>query len=471
MIQIETNAPRYTNDLAEVARLFDNVQCATRNAQCVLSENVAVAWIDGYPSVTLPIPKIENDPWEQKRQEKRALKRCLYAALQAVCPTELPWGSLTGIRPTALLRQLGEHYGEAEALRMFREDFDVSAAKTALAREICAVQGPLWNSLAPNSLDVYIGIPYCRSRCLYCSFGAEVSRRAGELNAYLRFLLQDIAAGAAIVKEGGYILRALYIGGGTPTVFTAEQLRVLLSAVREAYDIGGREFTVEAGRPDTITPEKLRVLCDTGVTRISVNPQTMVDATLRRIGRAHSAEDTRRAMSDARAAGFTHINMDIIAGLPGETIADMEYTLAAIRALHPESLTVHTLAVKRSSRLKEQLEITPLPDANTATQMLQAADAAARGLGLLPYYMYRQKYMRGSLENVGYALPGHACLYNADMMEETSSVLAHGAGAMSKRVFPGRDVRVERIPNPKDVGTYCGKLAELDRRKRALFLL
>lgn len=477
MIQLRSNAPQYANDLAELARLFDAVVLESSDssesdivATVTLQNDSAAAQINEYPPVYLPISSIENDPWERKRQEKRALKRCLYAALQATCPQYLPWGSLTGIRPTALLRQLTEKHGEAEALRMFRADFDVSEAKARLAQEICAVQQPLWQSLAPNHLDIYIGIPYCRSRCLYCSFGAEVSKKPNELEEYLHFLLQDISMGAKLAQEGGYALRALYIGGGTPTVLSAEQLRRLLDAVHAAYDIEKIECTAEAGRPDTITPEKLSVLRQAGVTRISVNPQTMRDETLRRIGRAHTAADVRQSMGQARAAGFSHINMDIIAGLPGENLADMEYTLREIAALRPESLTVHTLAVKRSSRLKAQLEVTPLSDADTVTQMLQVADDTARSLGLLPYYMYRQKYMRGALENVGYALPGHACLYNVDMMEEGCSVLAHGASAMSKRVFAGRDQRVERIPNPKDVQTYFVKLAELDRQKRTLFL-
>ena len=225
---------------------------------------------------------------------------------------------------------------------------------------------------------------------------------------------------------------------------------------------------MEAGRPDTITPEKLRVLKDCGVSRISINPQTMQDKTLRTIGRFHTGEDIRRAFAQAREAGFTSINMDVIAGLPGETLADFASTLTQIREMGPENLTVHTLAIKRSSRLKERLEEYPLPDGETAEAMVRLGAEEAARMGMEPYYMYRQKYMNGNLENVGYARPGTECMYNIDMMEETVSILAHGAGAMTKRVYGGEN-RVERLPNPKDVPTYFAKLPRLFERKQALF--
>ena len=229
-----------------------------------------------------------------------------------------------------------------------------------------------------------------------------------------------------------------------------------------------REFTVEAGRPDSVTAEKLHILYDAGVGRISINPQTMHDETLRLIGRNHTVKQVKEAFSLAREAGFSNINMDMITGLPGEDVTHVRGTLEEIFSMRPESLTVHSLAIKRSSRLRLQLEQWPLPDAATTEQMIESGAETAKALGMRPYYMYRQKYMRGNLENVGYAKPKAICLYNVDMMEETTSILAHGAGAMSKRIFGG-ERRVERIPNPKDIETYIAKLSTVNQQKRSLF--
>ncbi len=260
----------------------------------------------------------------------------------------------------------------------------------------------------------------------------------------------------------------MYIGGGTPTVLSADQLDALLDHYEDTYGSYGEECTVEAGRPDTITKEKLQVLRKHGVDRISINPQTMSDETLQRIGRLHTAAQIREAFELARSLDFRSINMDLIAGLPGEGIDDMARTLEQIQALGPDNLTVHTLAIKRSSRLKDQLDRYPLPSREDVEKMIDMGFSAAKAMGLWPYYMYRQKYQNGNLENVGYAANGMECVYNIDMMEETTSILAHGANAMTKRVFYGQN-RVERIPNPKDVPTYGAKLDLLDRQKRALF--
>ena len=410
----------------------------------------------------------ETDPLDRKRQEKRALKRAVYALMQRIRPTEMPWGSLTGIRPTKLLRELCERVGEEEAVLQFRDVFSVRIDKLRLAATINAVQKPVIESVKARDLDVYIGIPYCKTRCLYCSFGAELAK-PDAVEEYLPMLIRDIEYGARLMKDGGYAVRALYIGGGTPTVLSAEQLDVLLTLYESTYGTYGAECTVEAGRPDTITKEKLDVLRRHGVDRISINPQTMSDETLRRIGRLHTAAQIRDAFALARSSGFSSINMDLIAGLPGETIADFERTLSEIRSLRPDNLTVHTLAIKRSSRLKEQLDRYPLPSREDVETMIDMGFSAAKEIGLWPYYMYRQKYQNGNLENVGYAADGKLCVYNVDMMEETTSILAHGAGAMTKRVFFGEN-RVERIPNPKDVPTYGAKLELLDRQKRAMFL-
>ncbi len=478
MVQLITNAPQYANDIAEEIRLFlglVEISPDAADAQLVLTvlldEATRTARGTAMPngvSAQVSFEADGGDVLERKRQEKRGVKRVTYALMQQVCPTEMPWGSLTGIRPTKLLRELSLRNGDAEAIRQFRELFSVQEDKLRLAATICGVQKPFIASVQPNDLDVYIGIPYCKSRCLYCSFGAELAN-PNAVEAYLVPLFSDISRGAKLLHNGGWHLRALYIGGGTPTVLSAEQLDRLLCHVEATYGGYGQECTVEAGRPDTITREKLAVLKSHGVQRLSVNPQTMSDETLKRIGRLHTAAQIFEAFSIAREMGFGSINMDLIAGLPGETESDMAHTLEAISLMRPDNLTVHTLAIKRSSRLKEQLDRYPLPSRQAVERMIDMGFQTARAMGLWPYYLYRQKYQNGNLENVGYSTPETVCLYNIDMMEETTSILAHGAGAMTKRVFFGEN-RVERVPNPKDVPTYANKLDVLDAQKRALFL-
>ncbi len=477
MVRLITNTPQYFNDIAEEIRMFLGLVSITPDEtdETALSitatlhdaDRTASAAAGGEP-VTVSYTVDETDPLDRKRQEKRALKRAVYALMQRLYPTEMPWGSLTGIRPTKLLRELCARVGDEEAVREFREVFSVRIDKLRLAATINAVQKPVIASVQPNDVDVYVGIPYCKTRCLYCSFGAEIAKK-NAIAEYLPYLYQDIENGARLVKDGGFRVRAAYLGGGTPTVLSAEELDALLTHFERCYGGFGAECTVEAGRPDTITREKLKVLRDHGVERISINPQTMSDETLRRIGRAHTAAEIRDAFALARSMGFSSINMDLIAGLPGETVADFERTLAEIKALRPDNLTVHTLAIKRSSRLKDQLDKYPLPPREDVETMIDMGFTAAREIGLWPYYMYRQKYQNGNLENVGYAANGKLCVYNVDMMEETTSILAHGAGAMTKRVFDSEN-RVERIPNPKDVPTYGAKLDLLDRMKRELFL-
>ena len=478
MVRLITDTPHYFNDIAEEIRMFlglvsiapDETPDTELTVSVTLDDaaQTATAALDGFEPVTVGYSVDANDPLDRKRQEKRAEKRAVYALMQRIHPAEMPWGSLTGIRPTKLLRELCERVGEEEAVRQFRDVFSVRIDKLRLAATINAVQKPFIESVRPDDVDLYVGIPYCKTRCLYCSFGAEIAKK-NAIAEYLPYLHKDIENGARLVKDGGFHVRASYLGGGTPTVLSADELDALLSHVEACYGGYGTECTVEAGRPDTITKEKLAVLRSHGVERISINPQTMSDETLRRIGRAHTAAEIREAFALAREMGFSSINMDLIAGLPGETVADFERTLGEIKAMRPDNLTVHTLAIKRSSRLKDQLDKFPLPSREDVETMIDMGFSAAKEIGLWPYYMYRQKYQNGNLENVGYAANGKLCVYNIDMMEETTSILAHGAGAMTKRVF-GSENRVERIPNPKDVPTYGAKLDILDAAKRKLFL-
>ncbi len=484
MIAISTNRTGYRNDIAEEIRLFLG-----------LSEIGLLEEIDPYSvdlvfhlqmdsqggeysvcgeagafqeSEVFSLPEGAN-ALVIKKLEKRVIKLVTYRLLKRLYPdVAVPWGSLTGIRPTKLYRELTREGGEAYARDMFLGTFDVSAEKTDLAAQICAVQEPYIASVHANDVDVYVGIPFCKTKCLYCSFPSEVLGKQDRLTGYLDALKCDISAGAALVRELGLKVRSFYMGGGTPTVLTAGELSSLLDHILTQYGTFGMEATVEAGRPDTIDCEKLSVLKQFGIGRISINPQTMNDDTLRRVGRSHTAQDTRRVFEMAREVEFDSINMDLIAGLPGEMPEDMERSCQVIETLQPDNLTVHSLAIKRSSNLKKDIDEYPLPSAANAERMTAIGADCAQRMGMTPYYMYRQKYMSGNLENVGYALPKKECVYNIDMMEETASILSHGAGTMTKRVYSGEN-RIERLPSPKDIKTYLEKLPVLIEGKRTFF--
>ncbi len=409
--------------------------------------------------------RIQGDSWEQKRRRKRGLKLCCYYLLRRLTGIEPPWGSLTGIRPTRLFYERlsrGDRMDQArEALiRMF----DLREDRAQLLMDTVSSQRGLIDAPA-NAVDIYVGIPFCATRCAYCSFFAEAVGNGKKVEPYLAALFRELDATAAVVRHASLAPRALYIGGGTPTALSADQLTRLLDRMRALFP-QVREWTVEAGRPDTIDAAKLAAMRDAGVTRLSVNPQTMNDETLRVIGRAHTERDVRDAFELARNMGFQNINMDVIAALPGETARDFRRTLAGIEALGPDSLTVHTLARKHGSRLNE-FGFEPVAD-DVAEEMVEMGAACAHRMGMRPYYLYRQKYVAGNLENVGYARPGKESLYNIDIMEETTSVLAVGAGAISKRVFP-KEARIERAPNVGDVGHYMERVDEMIERKRRLW--
>ena len=406
------------------------------------------------------------DALHRRRALRRLCRQCCYDLLRDETGIRPAWGSLTGIRPTRLIwEQLEQGISLEEAERRLTEQFDVLPEKADLLGEI-VTQQLLLPPPGDGWMDVYIGIPFCVTRCSYCSFSSGELGDGRLVPPYLEALTREMEAGARLIRESGRKLRALYVGGGTPTSLNEGQLASFLDSVMGFFP-GAREYTVEAGRPDTITPGKLAAIRDAGVGRISINPQTMNDETLRLIGRAHTARQTVEAYAMAREAGIGSINMDVIAALPGEGEADFARTLAAAEELRPESLTVHTLAVKRSSRL--HLEGTPLTDGETAAAMTAMGRRTAREMGMAPYYLYRQKYMAGSQENVGYALPGHACLYNVDIMEEHTHILALGAGGISKRIYP-EEGHIGRAPNVSNIEQYIERVEEMIRRKEELFL-
>lgn len=484
MVRVYTDHPEFLNDIADVIRLYLPMEEVLPAEEGQRTEDEVFisalmhcgedwravcrcAAAEGEREYTYIHPAVEGGELVKKRYLKRCMKIGVFRCMGRLFQANLPWGSLTGIRPTRLLRELMEEKGREEALRFMGEEFDVSSEKLTLADEIVRIQRPFMENIGSGA-DVYIGIPFCRTRCLYCSFLSEVRTKKTHMADYIGALKKDIRLGADILRDNGYHIRSMYMGGGTPTVLTEDELKDVLNYAMEQYGGYGTEFTVEAGRPDTITKEKLGIIRSMGAERISINPQTMCAHTLELVGRSHSPEEIIRAYNDARELGFGSINMDVIAGLPGETLSDVEHTLNEIKKLDPDNLTVHTLAIKRSSRLKGMLEEYSLPDADEAEAMVNAGLRAARDMGMRPYYMYRQKYMRGNLENVGYAKPGAECMYNIDMMEETVSIMAHGAGAMTKRIFDG-ECRVERIPNPKDIATYIARIDSLAEEKRSLY--
>jgi len=433
--------------------------------------NYRITFTDGCESATRTVP-VPNDPdprvqaLHRRRAARRLCKQALYDLCRKTTGIHPPWGSMTGVRPTHLMNEaLADGLSPEEAVDRLVRDFDVLRPKAELLAEIAAVQSAL---PAPGDgwMDVYIGIPFCPTRCAYCSFSSGEIGDGRLVAPYMASLAEEIRACAPMIAGTGRKLRALYIGGGTPTALPEKAFREMLSLVCE-YFPGVLETTVEAGRPDSLSRDKIRAVQEAGISRISINPQTMNDRTLRVIGRAHTAQQVRDAYAMAREEGIRHINMDVIAGLPGEGEADFRHTMDEAVSLHPESLTVHTLAIKRSSRMS--LENAPLPDGMLTAHMVALGLEAARTLGMVPYYLYRQKYMAGNLENTGYALPGHACLYNVDMMEETSHILALGAGGISKRIWP-EEGHITRAPNVSNITEYIARTGEMIRRKQELFL-
>lgn len=399
-------------------------------------------------------------------EQKRMVKASIYEALRKVTGYRPPWGMLTGIRPAKRINELKKagKTGE-EAVSVLMEKFDVLRQKAELALEVAEVEQEIFDETDKKQISIYIGIPFCPTRCLYCSFPSHsLEQYHDKVNDYLKALKKELAYLAQRIE--GIPVQSIYIGGGTPTSLNEAQLEDLLAMVANHFPLEKiKEYTVEAGRPDTITKEKLRLLKVFGTTRISINPQTMNQKTLDYIGRKHSVEDILFAFDLAREMGHNNINMDLILGLPGETQKEVEETWKKIEKMSPESVTVHTLAVKRASRLKENLEQYTMTKADEMEQMLFLSDQYRKKMGMRPYYLYRQKNMVGSFENVGYCKKGYESIYNIQIMEENQTILAAGAGAVTKMVDFETN-RIDRIFNVKDVTEYCKRIEEMIQRKK-----
>ncbi len=407
---------------------------------------------------------------EEELRDKSELKtaQLIYAALSEITGYTPPWGIQTGVRPSKLVLRLIEEYGE-EARRYFTEELLVTEEKSDLAFRVAAAEQKIIDLSQDKSFSLYVSIPFCPSRCSYCSF---VSHSIGNANAkkilpeYLEKLAEEIEITGEIATELGLRLESIYFGGGTPGVLEAPQMDRLLGAIEKNFDLSTlREYTVEIGRPDTVTPEKLRILRLHNVGRISINPQTFNQQTLELIGRNHSVEQSVKAYQLAKAYGFKSINMDLIAGLPDESFEDFCSSVDTAISLSPENITVHTLALKRSSNLNASgAEVS---GGNTAKKMLEYANERLAMSGYEPYYMYRQSKCVGNLENVGWCKSGHECLYNVFMMEECHTVLAVGAGAVIKLCEPGTH-NVERIFNYKYPYEYISGFDKISERKNGI---
>ena len=397
---------------------------------------------------------------------QHAVRSAVYHMLKEKTGQYVPWGMLTGIRPAKTINTyMDMGLTKDESIKKMIETYEMSPEQAELAATVATAERSILEKADKNGISLYIGIPFCPTRCLYCSFTSyPIDIYKTKVDGYVEALIKELKFLGE--KAQGKRLDSIYIGGGTPTSLTAEQLDKIMAAVSETFDLSNiLEYTVEAGRPDTITAEKLKVIKKNGASRISVNPQTMNDETLRLIGRKHTVDDIKRVFYEARSIGHDNINMDLILGLPGEGEAEVKNTMEEIKKLSPESLTVHTLAVKRASRLKETLGEYDLAKAMLMENILGLSAKGAAEMGLAPYYMYRQKNMLGSFENVGYAKKGFESIYNVVIMEETQSIYAAGAGASTKLYDPETD-RIERIFNVKNVDEYIGRIDEMIDRKR-----
>lgn len=454
MFDIWFNRTEGNYELQELVRMF-----LPGDRFRLLDKDPGMDGTGGSDAKTLRIPDGMTD--------KNDAKRYLFERLAEATGLRPAWGILTGVRPVKFAGdRLRAGRTMDEVARELQERYFVSAEKAMLVRETLATQEPWREPPAPGLVALYIGIPFCPTRCLYCSFPAYTADRT-RIDAYLAALHRELRFAAGHMERLGWRPESVYIGGGTPTTLVAGELRDLLLAVKERFDLGACvEFTVEAGRPDTVDAGKLEAIAAAGADRLSINPQSMQQATLDRIGRAHTPEQVREAFSLARSAGFRRINMDLIAGLPGEGEAVFAESLDAVLALGPENVTVHTLAVKRGSRLAEEDRGYSYRSGEATGRMVAGAYRTLKKEGYRPYYLYRQKQSAGNHENIGYARPGTESVYNIRIMEENQTIVALGAGGASKLWTPAGN-RLERVFNVANHEIYVERIEEMLLRKEA----
>ncbi len=410
-----------------------------------------------------PFPDDEKDKKLIKKVYGCACVKCFIKCAQKIRNIKLPWGAMSGIRPAKSVRQFAEAgKNETEIKNILKDIYDVSEEKQNLALKVAKNEEEILKKIKENSISLYIGIPFCPSRCLYCSFVSTDVKVSGKyMNEFSNLLCLEIKKTGEILKELGFFVQNIYIGGGKPTTLSEENLEKILKSLNEYIDFENlEEFTLEAGRPDTITKEKMDVAKRYGVNRISINPQTMNDETLVRIGRKHTTKMFADAFSIAREAGFDNINTDLIAGLPGENFEDFKYSLDEVIKFDPEEITVHSMCIKRAAALKfSGVLLTGYEEMN---KMLEFTEKRMEETKREPYYMYRQKNISGNLENVGYAKRGFMSSYNINIMEEAQSIFALGGGGSSKIVLGDR---IERVVNFKEPYEYIRRFDEIIEKK------
>ncbi len=447
---VKTNLDNLKSEIAEVVNEFGDNLDIELNAE-IQENNMKIAVLFNGNLFSYEYKLNYKNELERKRFVKRFAKLSAYKSLSENLKINLPWGALTGIRPTKLAYSAGKNWKE-----FFVNDMFVSQNKADIIEEILAVQKPYMLSGGTVD-DLFISVPFCPSRCSYCSFLSCEIGREKHINEYIEALIKEIEHALSLGKK----YRSVYIGGGTPVSLTDENFERILKAVGKVEG----EYTIEAGRPDAITEEKLEIMKAYGVTRVCVNPQTFLDKTLNLIGRKHTAKDIEEKFALVKKFGFI-INMDLIAGLPEESYEDFKFSLDKAISLNPENITVHTLCLKKGSKLKESVDRLNVSDIE---KMVEYSHEKLKYCGYKPYYLYRQKYMAGNLENTGYCKDGAACIYNIDIMEEIGNIVACGANAVSKRVF-GNENRIERYGSPKDIVTYINKVDEIILQKTNLLL-
>lgn len=401
-------------------------------------------------------------------ESKDTIKREIFHKLSTSTGLRPEWGILTGIRPVKLCGELIDAHGLDEARRVLKNEYLIDDSKIDMIVKMYDYQIASFGKAKENSVGMYIGIPFCPTRCLYCSFISSQAENE-KLEAYVDTLIEEIKAIGLRLDNSEFHIESLYIGGGTPTTLNENQLNRLLNAINKYLDIHGiKEYTIEAGRPDTINLEKLKIIKDHGCERISINPQSMKPETLVTIGRSHTPLEIEKAFELAHSLDFNSINADLIAGLPGEELSDFDASLEKIIGLGADNITIHSLAVKRASRLKDEDPVFHYKQSNITNSMTAKGFETLCNRGFEPYYLYRQKHMAGAGENMGYCKPEKAGLYNIRIMDEHQSILALGAGAISKRFYPEEN-RLERIPNVSNVGHYINRLDEMIERKDKMF--
>ena len=405
---------------------------------------------------------------ETVRSRRRALQQSYYLAALPHLEKIPAWGALSGVRPTKIsTKHLLEGGTEASADRLLRDVYYVTEDRRALALDCSRSTVRAASALDEKDISLYIGIPFCPTRCSYCSFVSRtVGKNTGLLEPYLQTLMREMEHTGKLLANSGRSVRTIYIGGGTPTTLSASQMAFLLDGVRDCFDLRRCiEFTVEGGRPDTLDEEKLFTIRQHGADRMSINPQSMVDSVLRACGRPHSAGDVLRAYAQAEKAGYKAVNMDLIAGLPTDGLEGFCHSLDTVAALRPGNITVHTLALKKGADLFEKRE--GLSGTEAVSRMVDYANKTLRELGYKPYYLYRQKYMSGSFENVGWSRDSLDCLYNIYMMEELHTILSLGGGGMNKVNLP--DGTLQRFHNPKFPEQYMSQIDSVLQQKQELF--